>query len=386
MYPLQGLRVIDMSTYVAAPSCARFFSDMGAKVLKIESPKGDPMRLMGRMVGMPIEEDENPGFDMMNSGKELIQLNIKNSAERSFFLELLKNTDILITNIRNDSLKKLGLDYDSLKAEFPALIYAHITAYGESGEMANQPGYDFTAYYARAGISGTLYEKGTSPMITVPAFGDFQAGMYLAAGILSAYIGSLESGRGTKVTTSLLATGVYNMSYMIASAQYDQSYPISRYDNLNPLQCIYKTRDGRWIQVAYAVYSEGFKTFYAAIGREDLLNNPVFTDIASLQENADEIIKIIEKEILNRDLEDWIGIFREKQIPCDPLQLFEDVAKDAQVLENEYLIGLDYKNRRIMMPNAPVQIQNYNMNHATYAPREPLTQEEALEWFEVERE
>lgn len=381
MYILDEMKVVDMSTFVAAPTCGRFLSDMGAKVLKIESKSKDPMRRMGAMVGLPIENDENPGFDMMNSGKSSVQLDLKLAEDKDILFNLLEHADVFITNTREVSLKKLGLDYSSLKDKFPQLIYAHMTAYGEKGRMSNQPGYDFTAYYARSGISGTLYEKGTSPLITVPAFGDLQAGLFLAAGVLAAYIGKLRSGLGTKVSNSLLSTGVYGMSYMIAAAQYGLEYPIKRTDNINPLQCIYETKDGRWIQVAFAVYEDGVDRFYKAIEREDLLFIPEYKEYSFVKKNSSKIINLIQNEILKKNLNQWINIFRKYDIPCDPLQLWEEVAKDDQVLDNGYLQELKYKDKLINMPTCPIKLTNYKIKNARKGPTDFIPKKEIVTWF-----
>lgn len=369
IFPLKGLKVVEMATFIAAPTCARLLSDWGAKVIKVESPKGDPMHEMGAMVDLPISEGFNPGFDMMNSNKKSLMIDYTTSEGAKVLNRLIEDADIFITNIRETSLKKYGFDYDSIKSKFPSLIYGHITGYGDKGDDATKAGFDFTAYYSRAGISGTLYEKGTSPIVTVPGFGDFQAGIYLAAGILAAYIERQRSGMGDRVTTSLFHAGLYNMSYMIASSQFGNSYPKSRYDNQNPLQCVYKTKNNRWIQIAFAVYSLGYERFFKAISRFDLLENNIFTDYNLVKENSELIIRIIEKELLKRTLEEWIKIFREYDIPCDKLALWEETIEDKQAWDNEYFEILKYPEKELAMVNTPIKFYNAKIRKIGSGPK-----------------
>lgn len=157
---------------------------LGATVIKIESPKGDPMRFMGKLVSMPIDDErENPAYDQQNSGKKGIVLNLKSEKGREVMHRLLEKADVFITNNRQDALKRMGLSYEQLSGRYPSLVYGQVSGYGETGPDKDKPGYDFTAYYARGGISGTLYEKGTSPLLTVAGFGDTQVGLCLASGV-----------------------------------------------------------------------------------------------------------------------------------------------------------------------------------------------------------
>lgn len=367
-FPLTGLRVIEMATFIAAPTCARVLSDWGADVIKVESPKGDPMHKMGAMIDLPVAEGFNPGFDMMNSNKRSLIIDYTKPEGAEILLSLIESADIFITNVREASLKKYKFDYESLKDRYPGLIYGHITGYGDEGADAGAPGFDFTAYYSRSGISGTLYEKGTAPLVAVPGFGDFQAGMYLAAGLLAAYIKKADSGKGDRVTTSLFHTGLYNMSYMIASAQFGNSYPKSRYENQNPLQCTYKTKDERWLQIAFAVYELGYKRFYKAISRTDLLEDRRFTDFEFVKQNTQYIIRIIEEEIQRKTLEEWMNIFREGDIPCDKLSIWEETVEDKQAWDNGYFENLAYPHGEVALVNTPIKFRNAEIKRIGYGP------------------
>ena len=194
--PLAGITVVELATFIAAPCSARIMADWGANVIKVESPKGDPMRNMGALVNMPTDENENVAFDQQNSNKCGIIINLKEPEGKEVLYRLLDKADVFVTNNREDALVRMGLSYEQLSERYPALVYGQVSGYGEEGPHKDRPGYDFTSYYARGGISGTLYEKGTSPVMTVAGFGDQQVGLALTAGICGALVQAKRTGKG----------------------------------------------------------------------------------------------------------------------------------------------------------------------------------------------
>ena len=231
---LSGVKVIELATFVAAPACTKALGEWGADVLKIEAPSLDPFRFAGGDNKMPIEEDENPGFDLENSNKRGIILNLKSNKGMEIFNKLLSTADVFVTNLRTAALEKLGISYDQLSKKYPGIVFGQILGYGDKGPAKDRQGYDFTAFAARGGILGTMYEKGTVAMNSVPGFGDHQCGMYLAGGICAALYKKQLSGRGEKVTVSLYNAALYTMSIMITSSQYGNTYPIKKQQTRNP--------------------------------------------------------------------------------------------------------------------------------------------------------
>ena len=137
--PLEGITVVELAMFVAAPSAARMLADWGATVIKIESPKGDPMRFMGKLVSMPIDDErENPAYDQQNSGKKGIVLNLKSEIGREVMHRLLEKADVFITNNRQDALKRMGLSYEQLSGRYPSLVYGQVSGYGETGPDNNE--------------------------------------------------------------------------------------------------------------------------------------------------------------------------------------------------------------------------------------------------------
>lgn len=340
--PLEGLKVVELATYVAGPTCARVLADWGADVVKVESPSGDALRRAGVNTRLPILPEENPNFDLCNIGKKSIALNLKTEEGMKILLELLEEADVFITNTRTKSLIKLGLDYDTLKEKFPKLIFAFVSGYGEKGPLKDRPGFDFTAFYARGGVLGTLYEKGTSALNPVPHFGDNQVAMNLTGGILAALYKRGVTGVGEKVTASLYQAAIFALNLPITASQIGFRYPISKKAVVNPMLNTYQTKDNRWIQVATPEYDRYFPTAMKALGREDLINDERYNKIANFSGDSSEVVAMFANEFLKKDVDEWVEIFERHDIPCEKAFLWEEILEDEQAWENGYLHKMEY--------------------------------------------
>ena len=157
--PLEGVKVLELATFIAAPCCARFLADLGAEVIKVEAPAGDPLRYTAVNEGRPQDQKENTSYDLENAGKTCVCLNTKTAAGREALEKLIAEADIFITNWRQNPLKKAGLDYETLHAKYPRLVYGFVSGYGEKGPDKDLPGFDFTAFFARGGILGKIHES-----------------------------------------------------------------------------------------------------------------------------------------------------------------------------------------------------------------------------------
>ena len=157
--PLEGIRVVEMATFIAAPCTARFLADLGAEVIKVEPPKGDPLRYTAVNEGRPLDQKENTSYDLENAGKTCIALNTKSEEGREALEKLLATADVFICNWRQSPLKRAGLDWETLHEKYPSLVYGYVSGYGEKGPDKDLPGFDFTAFYARGGILGPLRDK-----------------------------------------------------------------------------------------------------------------------------------------------------------------------------------------------------------------------------------
>lgn len=343
--PLSGYKVIEFATYVAAPSGARILADLGAEVIKIEAASGDDYRTNWNVYSMPGESDlYNPCYDLVGVNKRFMVLDLRTDEGKEILDTLLADAQVFITSARDKALKKLGCDWETLHAKFPKLVYGHVRGYGEKGAMKDMPGYDYTAYHARSGIGGSLYEKGGSPMIGGPGFGDLQTGMALAYGVLGALVGAERTGQGDRVVVSLHSVGLYVLSLGHTAAQYGgYQLPTSRRAVSNPFNSTYKTSDGKWLQFCVAAPELGYNHFMETIGRGDLKDDPRYCKMDYMRAHHHlEFVEILEEALSKKTLAEWNQIFTEADIAFGPMFESSDVLQDAEIWDNEYAERVQY--------------------------------------------
>lgn len=346
---LEGVIVVELATFIAVPAAGRILADMGATVIKIESLDGDNLRYTAPTEGRPLDQYENTTFDLENANKQGIALNTKTEAGRKILFQLLEDADIFLTNWRPKARMRAGLDYELLKARFPSLVYACVTGYGESGPDQDLPGFDYTAFFARAGILGSLYQKDTVPMNVIPGLGDHQCAMALVSGALAAYIRAINTGEGEYVSTNLLHTSIYTQAIMIQAAQYPdygQPYPIDRRTTTSPFVLAYKTRDERFIQICMPVYDAYYPKFISCIGRPDLVEDERYTRLQEVAKHkrSPEVYDIIWQQMSQKTASEWQGIFIENDIPFSVAQTWEEVLKDEQAWAIDVFYSMKYDN------------------------------------------
>lgn len=271
---LQGLKVVEMATWVAGPSAAAVLADWGADVVKVESPIGDATRIYQEDTA---QSPGNPVFTNENRGKKGVMLDIARPEARAALKALLRDADIFITNVRPASMKRLGLDYDSLKAEFPRLIYSAVTGYGLQGPEADTPAFDMTAFWARSGVARATIPPDQEPFPSRPGFGDHVTALATVSGILAALHERHATGRGRLVETSLLRAGAYAISWdlslllrngSVVTAQSREERPVG-------ISGFFRTADDRWVFVLPRTV-ECFTKMMIVIDRPEVLADPRF--------------------------------------------------------------------------------------------------------------
>lgn len=343
--PLQGVKVLELATFVAAPCCCRYLADLGAEVTKIESFQGDPLRYTAVNEGRPAGELENTSYDLENAGKKCIALNTKTEKGRAILEQLLSQSDVFVTNWRQPALERAGLDYESLKARYPKLVYGLVSGYGEKGPDKDLPGFDFTSYFARGGILGTMFDKDNLPMSLIAGFGDHQVGMNLASGLIAALYRAQNTGHGDKVVVSLLHTAIWDIAIMLQSAQYGHpstQFPISRKHIANPLQVAHKTSDGRWIQIAMPRYDFFYPKFVTLLGRPELVGDERFFPQSNLQSHLEEFYEVIQTGIGSKTLAEWVQLLTEADIPFAVAQTWNELLEDPQAWASDCFYAMDY--------------------------------------------
>lgn len=334
---------------------------MGADVIKVEASKGDPCRVTQAAVfNMPMSDEENLAFDMVNLNKRFIALNLKSETGKEIMYKLLEQADIFITNTRNKSLQKLGLDWETLHEKFPRLIMGHGLGYGKYGAEKDDPGFDVTCYMARGGVFGTTVNRGDSPMIPTNGYGDMQASMFLAAGLCAAVIGREKTGVGEYVTCALQHAAVYTLIVGMISAQYGNPYPKSRLEVICPFNNVYMTGDGKYIAMCDPEYDRDYNKIMGLIGRDDLIDDPKYVNCVKMNEanlNA-EVVGIMDEALAKMTSEEALKLFKDAGIPIEPCQTPLDVYEDQNVWDNDYLVKIKYPEAERNIPTAPIQFDS----------------------------
>lgn len=357
--PLEGIKVIELANYVAAPIVCRICADLGAEVIKLEGRGGDAWRATS-MGHTKTGHDENPLFDIFNVGKKSISLNLKSDEGKEVFHKLLENADILVTNTRNQSLVKLGLDYGSLKDKYPRLIYATLTGYGYEGPDCNAPGFDNIAFWSRPGFSAdmTIDAPGSYPVNSRYAMGDTIAGTTLFGGVMTALYQREKTGKGDFVTMSLYNAGIWAFggSIVMAEKPYCHEYPEKRNFGV-PTNLPFRCADGEWIRCTFFEFERYSERFFGALGMSDVLKETGLVTMADAMEAAETLVPLFEKAFATKTSTEWLQIFRDLDVVCGRLNHFADVLEDEQAWANDYIQKYECQNgAERILPTCPVRL------------------------------
>ncbi len=332
---LEGLKVIEMATYVAAPAAGAMLRDWGAEVIKVEPLNGCPMRRFfeGMKSNVPIEG--NPIFTLDNRGKKGISINTSDEKGAKIVRELIKNADIFLTNVRPKSLESAKLNHEELHKINPKLIYCSLTGYGLDGEEKNRPGFDVAAYWSRSGMAHLTQRKGEEPLPIRTASGDHITAISTVSGILAAVYERSQTGKGKVVETSLLRTGIYSVSSDMALQLKFGRVPSTkkRDEQINPIFNFFKTKDDRWICLSPRAGGDyDLPKVVRALGKEDWLNNKKFNTNQARRENAKEFIEEMDRAFSQYTMAEWGEKLDEQDLIWSPVQNLREVSKDKQAI------------------------------------------------------
>lgn len=368
--PLAGVKVVELATVVAAPTTSRMLCAYGAEVVKVETLYGDEMRRAGKTELTPYEDYKNPLFTVHNSNKRLTSINFKDPEGKAALLKLIGEADVFITNVREASLRRSGLDYDTLRESFPQLIYAHFSGFGPKGPVASNPGFDSTGFWLRSGPMADWQVEGSFPFVPTYAFGDMATSSVLLSGILMALLGREKTGCGTKVETSLFASGIWCNSVGVVETQFERRHlNPDPFRPADPFDTTYKCADGKWIGVYVNEYKKDKAKLAKLLGMEDILEDPRYDDIATLAESGVivEAVKRCNEIFLTRTSAEWRELLSANSVSCEVMQSTCDVSRDSQAIENHYVEELEFADGlKVMMPCPPVHFSEY-----TRRPYEP---------------
>lgn len=348
--PLAGVRVLDATSNIAGPFGGAILADLGADVIKIETPSGDPSRSM-----VPVDGDRSAYFHIVNRNKSVESIDLKSDLGKSRLAELMTDADVFLTNFLPDRLSALDLKPDDLMKKFPRLIVGNLSSYGSTGPDASAPGYDGTIQ-ARTGIMHVTGEADGNPVRAGVSVLDVGGGMWLAIGILAAIVERNKSGKGTLVETSLFETGATWVSYHLSAEQLS-GLPSVRSGSGHPTFSpygIFTTGDGA---ICIGVGSDNiFRKLCTLIAREDLISDPRFIANADRVNNRKILTTEIEKALAVKSALDWAEILGRNGVPADRVALPEELFEDKQAEAIKVLLPYpDSQSKVKEIPGLPLR-------------------------------
>jgi crotonobetainyl-CoA:carnitine CoA-transferase CaiB-like acyl-CoA transferase len=360
--PLEGVRVLEVASFVFVPASAAILADWGAEVIKVEHPTwGDPVRQVAAW-GVPSRVNGvSHLFEVGNRGKRAIGLDMSQAEGRDILMSLVDTADVFVTNLLPAARTKLGIEPEDVMGRNPRIVYGRGTAQGPRGPSAGKGGFDGITYWGRSGAAQGVTPAGQeypSPM-PGPGFGDLQSGMALAGGIGAALFQRERTGVGTIVDVSLMSAGMWAMAMTISGASVLDVDELPREDRTkspNPLTNQYRTKDGHFIALGFLQADRYWPEFCVTVDHIEWIADERFSTIDSRTEHAAECVAMLDELFAERTLAEWEDVLSRQQGQWDVFLKAGRVRYDEQVQANDYaqLIEHDGDGKIVLVP-APAQ-------------------------------
>ncbi|KAG8149729.1 CaiB/BaiF CoA transferase family protein [Burkholderia catarinensis] len=365
-----GLKVLDLASYIAGPAATTILADFGADVIKVEPPgTGDVYRYFSAMPPNPTS-DVNYAWQLTNRNKRSIALDLKSADAKEVLHRLVRWADVVVVNFPPRVKASLGCTYEALSPLNERLVYADITGYGSEGPEADTPGFDVTAYWARSGLMEVTHDAGSPPTLPIPGIGDHATATTLYAAIVTALYVRATTGKGSHVSTSLIANGIWAAAAWVEGglngghffAQHDRKSPPNAL--LNP----YQTSDNRWILLV-AAQRKDWPGFCKAIGKPELLDDPRFTDDKRIA-NAAQLVEILDPMFASQPLAYWKQVLDAGRVIFGVVQVAKEIINDPQLSANGIVVPLELPGgMETRTVSSPIQVLGAPKVKPTAAPQ-----------------
>jgi crotonobetainyl-CoA:carnitine CoA-transferase CaiB-like acyl-CoA transferase len=333
--PLEGIKIVELASFVAAPAAGALLADMGAEVIKVEVPQGEIYRhSLPRLAGIASDFSKAPHFQMDNRGKRSLAMDLLMPGALDALRLVIDQSDVLLTNMLPHRLGKYGLDASTLRSRKPELIFAAMSGYGPIGPDSTTPAFDYTAYWARSGFMDQMREPDAPPSFQRPGIGDHAAALSMVSGILAALRMRDVSGEGQEVSVSLMHIGFYIQGNDAAIAL-AAGEPPPRHDRTaprNPLWSHYRVKDDRWIFLVMIESDRYWPRFCEAIDRQDLTKDERFDGAVARFKNSAELVNILQEIFERRTLDEWREILDRHGLIWAPANTLGEAIRDEQAL------------------------------------------------------
>lgn len=337
MQPLNGIRVLDLSRVLAGPYCTMVLGDLGADVIKVESPEGDETRGWGP----PFANGESAYYLCVNRNKRGIAVDFKTEEGRKILHELVNQSDVLVENFRPGTLARFSLDFDSLAAVNPKLIYCSITGFGQTGPLRDQPGYDFMIQ-AMGGLMSITGEPNGEPMKVGVAVADLFAGQNAVIAILAAVQARSQTGKGQHLDISLFDSQVAMLANVASNYLVSGNMP-KRYGNAHANIVPYQSFQASDVWFVVAVGNDRqFEKLCEVIGKQELANDERFGSNSERVKHRDELISLLKPVFLTKTSSEWLSMLEAARIPCGAINSLDKVFSLPQVEARDMLVHMEH--------------------------------------------
>jgi crotonobetainyl-CoA:carnitine CoA-transferase CaiB-like acyl-CoA transferase len=357
---LEGIRVLDVGSFVFGPAAATVMADFGADVVKVEPPAtGDPYRFLHQMPPLPKCEEDYCWL-LTGRGKRSLALDLKDAEAREILLRLVRDADVFVTNYPVQVLGGLRLAWRDLAPLNSRLVYAHATGFGEEGPEAEKPGYDATAWWARSGLQDAVRPRGGLPAFSVPAMGDHPSAMALFGAIMLALYQRERTGQGGKVHSSLLANGAWSngiyLQAMLCGAELYRH--VDCHEPANALVNQYETADGEWILLAMVQEDKLWAGLCRALERSDWIADARFATRSDRRARSHELCALLAPIFAARAYAHWRKALDEQGVTFSHVARMDSVVHDPQ-LEAAGILrdGVDSHGHAVRSIANPIQVE-----------------------------
>ena len=364
--PLDGVRVIELAAHIAGPSCGRLLCDLGAEVIKIESSTGDPWRQTG--IGYcpnRYSMEENPSYDICNTGKKSVVLDLKSENGKKAMMKLLSTADIFFTNFRPDALKRLGLHYEQIRPLLPGLIYGISLGFGEKGPESAKKAMDVTAFWARTGFLRDQGRKEDDHPVFPPwCVGDTAVGTQLALELTAAYVNKLKTGKGDLVKSGLFQEGVFLFGHMITITQppYGKEFPQGRLEHAADYD--FRCKNDTYVMVSLVGGDKTLFTIFRMLGHPEWSTDERFSTPSVRREHRSELYRLISEAFMEKTAKEWSELALSYDVPVTVMPHYSELSGDEQAWANGYLERVEYPDgNENVLPRSPICMESVGELH-----------------------
>jgi crotonobetainyl-CoA:carnitine CoA-transferase CaiB-like acyl-CoA transferase len=371
--PLEGIRVLEWGIFHAGPGGGAILADMGAEVIKIEQPGiGDTARQGRRYKGIDfgVGQDGNLFFEGANRGKKSITLNLAQDQGREIAYRLVKKSDVFMTNLRLETVRKMKMDYSSLVQVRPDLIHASVTLYGSRGPDANRGGFDYQGQ-GRSGFMYNMGEPGMPPLLAQFGIVDQTTAVMASYQVVIAILMRERFGIGQEIDVSLLGSASYLM-YINNLTALLTGHEVPRHDRTtaDPLRNYYQCRDGKWLVQTQVPNQEKWKVLCDVLELPELADDPGYDTRDKRLESSEELVRILDHAFLKRPRDEWVRLFNENDLCVSPAYTTLEAVEDPQMAANEYVVESSHRDLgKIRIPGFPIHFSRAKIDNNLHAPK-----------------